>query len=85
MPRNISLHPHSWSLKSWPPEVWPGNSSKGTYIARAYRDELLQVGALSRVGRELIVIGDRYARWLERNASNVPGYQCPANREQAAN
>lgn len=76
---NPSL-PHSWSLKNWPDKVYPGDSSKGTYITRAYRDELLQAGALSRVGREIVVIGERYSRWLEKNAANVPGYVCPANR-----
>lgn len=82
MPRNTVALPHSWSLKHWPADVWPGNSSQGTYVVRSHRDALLRAGALSRVGRELIVLGDKYARWLELNASRVPGYECPANRDE---
>jgi hypothetical protein len=43
-------------------------------LCRAYRDELLAAGALTRVGRELVVLGARYARWLESRACEVPGY-----------
>jgi hypothetical protein len=53
-------------------------------VLRAYRSELLAAGALARVGRQLIVIGDRYARWLQRQAAHVPGYVSNANAPRAA-
>lgn len=66
--------PHSWDLEHWPPEVYPGSEPRARYLCRAYRDELLAAGALTRVGRELVVLGARYARWLESRACEVPGY-----------
>jgi hypothetical protein len=44
-------------------------------------------GVLSRVGREIVIQGARYSRWLERQSSRVPGFECAANAsriEQAA-
>jgi hypothetical protein len=38
---------------------------------RVHRQELVAAGALSRVGRELVVLGARYVRWLERKAVDV--------------
>jgi hypothetical protein len=76
--------PHSWSLSTWPATVWPHTVNKGRYQVRHNMDELLKAGALARVGRELIVLGERYARWLEKKTSNVPGYQIPPNSARAA-
>jgi hypothetical protein len=78
--------PHSWSINGWPTEVFPNTPPKARYLVRGHRDELIREGALVRVGRELVVIGERYVRWLQKKASNVPGYDCPANkgRENAA-
>lgn len=78
--RNTSNVPHSWSVELWPPTVWPGSPSRGRYVTRAFRDALIAEGALARVGRELIVFGDRYTRFLQRRAVNVPGYEIAANR-----
>jgi hypothetical protein len=74
----------SWAVKKWPPNVFPGNPSRGRRIVREHRSDLLQAGAIARVGRELVVIGARYQRWLEKQATNVPGFECAANRRQAA-
>lgn len=72
--------PHSWNLKGWPPEVYPNSPDKARYLARANQDSLAREGAMVRVGRELVFIGDRYARWLAKHASRVSGYDCPANK-----
>jgi hypothetical protein len=74
-----SVMPPSWNIENWPPEIWPNTVERGRYVVRAYRDSLLVAGALSRVGRELIILGARYQRWLEKNASNVPGYTIAPN------
>lgn len=72
--------PHSWGIDTWPEFVWPHSPSRARYVLRANRDELTHAGAISRVGRELVVLGERYSRWLERRTAEVPGYDCPPNR-----
>jgi hypothetical protein len=75
--------PHSWSLKNWPPGCYPNTPGKARYILRAYRDELTAAGALVRVGRELVVIGNPYVRWMQKKGAAVHGYDCPANKDRA--
>jgi hypothetical protein len=74
---------HSWSIKNWPTDVYPNDSQKARYLIRANRDELTREGALVRVGRELVVIGERYVRWMQKKGSGVPDYECPANKGRA--
>lgn len=76
--------PHSWSVNTWPASVYPHSPSRARWLLRAHRDELVAAKALSRVGRELVVLGKPYSRWLERRARAVPGFQCPANAPQDA-
>lgn len=75
--------PHSWDLDGWPASVFPGSTSRGRYIVRTHKDDLMREGALARVGRELVVFGARYTRWLEKRASEVPGYVPPPNRDRS--
>lgn len=70
----------SWAVKSWPATVFPGSPGRGRRVVREHRNELLQAGAIVRVGRELVVIGARYQRWLEKQAANVADFECAANR-----
>jgi hypothetical protein len=70
----ISDYPHSWDLSRWPPEVWPGESNRGRWVVRSYRDELMRFGALSRVGKTLVVHGRGYTAWLNQRASHVASY-----------
>lgn len=79
--------PHSWSIADWPPTVYPNDPKRGRYLVREHKADLLASGVLSRVGRELVIMGARYSRWLERQASRVPDFECAANAarvEQAA-
>jgi hypothetical protein len=76
--------PHSWDLEGWPSTVFPGTTSRARYIIRTHKDELIREGALARVGRELVVFGGKYIRWLEKRASEVPGYVAAPNRERPA-
>lgn len=71
--------PHSWNFDSWPSDVYPGSSSRGKYIFRQHKQELINAGAVSRIGREIVFLGDRYSRFLEKQTSRVPGFVCPAN------
>jgi hypothetical protein len=70
--------PHSWPVGDWPADVYPNRASAGRYLVRANRDALLACGALTRIGRELVVIGEGYARFLARQVDKVPGF-VPSN------
>ena len=74
-----SALPHSWPINDWPSGVYPNRSSSARYLVRAHRDELLAVGALSRVGREIVILGEGYARFLARRTGHVPGYAIAPN------
>ena len=72
--------PHSWSVDAWPQNVYPNDPGKARYLIRANRDALLAAGALSRVGRALVVIGGAYTKWLDQQRNRVVGFECSANR-----
>lgn len=84
-PRNrtsAEAAPHSWDLENWPESVYPHRTSRARYMLRAHRDSLVAAGALSRVGREIIVLGAPYTKWLQARASDVSGYEVAANRSR---
>jgi hypothetical protein len=70
-----SSAPRSWELSTWPAEIWPHNPKRGQWIGRAYRDELLAAGAMTRIGMKLVFIGAKYESWLERRANHVVEFQ----------
>jgi hypothetical protein len=74
----------SWAIADWPENVYPGTSSRARYLVRVHRAELLVAGALARVGRDLVIIGPRYERWLQRQAGRVPDFQIAPNRGRPA-
>jgi hypothetical protein len=74
--------PHSWSVEGWPVDVYPNAANRARYLVSKHRNDLLIAGALSRVGRELVVIGPRYLRWLESQAARVPDFEFGARRRQ---
>jgi hypothetical protein len=78
MQRNSSTA--SWAIKDWPADVYPNKASRARRLIRLYETELLRESALVRVGREKVVIGNRYQRWLEKQGANVVGFKCPANK-----
>lgn len=63
--------PHSWELDTWPADVWPHETKRAEWIARAYRKDLTDAGALTRIGKTLVFMGVAYTRWLERRSKNV--------------
>lgn len=89
MPSNNSTAladlPHSWSVTTWPKEVFPNDSDRRRWIVRAYRRELMEEGALARAGKSLIVIGRGYGRWLAKRAAHVPGYVSNNPRMRSGN
>jgi hypothetical protein len=71
--------PHSWSIEDWPRDVYPGSPSQGRYVVNCHRAELVAVGALTRIGRELVVLGPGYARWMVEQAHRVAGFRIAPN------
>jgi hypothetical protein len=72
----------SWTIADWPAHVYPNSCSRAAYVVRANRDSLIAAGALARVGRELIVLGNRYQRWLELHTANVASFTIAPNRQR---
>lgn len=63
--------PHSWDFDSWPQSVWPNDPDRAKWIVRSNRRELIAEGALSRVGKRLVILERGYSRWLARQADRV--------------
>jgi hypothetical protein len=76
--------PHSWPADQWPAHVFPGEPGKGKYLVRAHQDELVAAGALVRLGRNRVVIGAPFCRWLASKGDKVAGFQIAANRRRTA-
>jgi hypothetical protein len=75
--------PHSFPLSEWTERasvLYPGSTAKAKYLVRTHKTELVEAGALARIGRDLIVFGQPYAKWLARKASRVHGFEIAANR-----
>jgi hypothetical protein len=67
-------------MDEWPQTVYPHRASRGKYIVRAFRDELIAAGALTRIGRDLVVLGSGYSAWLSKQSSKVAGFAIAPNR-----
>ena len=76
--------PHSWCVTEWPATIYPHHPSKGRYIVRAFRRELVAAGALTRVGRDLVILGAGYSAWLSKRADKVDGFTIAPNRAEPA-
>ena len=72
--------PHSWAIPNWPSHVYPHNSDKGRYLVRSNRTSLVRAGALIRVGRDLVVLGAGYSKWLASQSDRVDGFEIAPNR-----
>jgi len=77
----VSPLPHSWLVSDWPAHVTPNRCNAGKQLVRAYRAELIECGALVRIGRNLTIIGEGYATFLARKAKRVAGYEIAPNRQ----
>ena len=79
--------PHDWTIKCWPRDVYPYDGAKGRHVLRVHQATLLAAGALSRVGREIVVLGAGYSMWLASKTGNVVEFaetKVAANRPEHA-
>lgn len=67
--------PHSWGLSNWPECVWPNDSDKAQWVIRSNKCELIAAGAISRIGKAIVIIGQPYVRLVERRVTRVADYQ----------
>lgn len=72
--KNPQMLPHSWEVESWPSGTFPGDANKGRHVVRVHRKALLAAGALTRIGRKLVIIGQPYCKWLESQKPRVADY-----------
>jgi hypothetical protein len=72
--------PHSWGIADWPAEIFPNSPERARYFVRENRRSLLEANALARVGRQLVVLGEPFDKWLRRQGRRVPGYTIAPNR-----
>jgi hypothetical protein len=75
----IMAVPHSWGFSTWPAHVWPNDGVRGKRFCRTFEDQLFKSGALTRGGRELIVIGAGFTKFLHSQRHRVQDFECPAN------
>ena len=80
MVSKVSMVPHSWAVDEWPTTVYPHCPNRGKYIVRAFRTQLIAAGALTRIGRDLVVLGTGYSSWLSKQSDKVEGFEIAPNR-----
>jgi hypothetical protein len=74
--------PHSWYVSRWTehaPGVVPNTTAAARHLVRCHRDELTAAGALTRVGRELVIMGAPYSAWLVKQRGRVADYELKMN------
>jgi hypothetical protein len=78
--------PFTWTIKDWPPGVFPFKPGPARHLLRVHEKKLLLAGALSRPhGHRLVVFGAQYVKWLHSGASRVrDNYEVAANRPEHA-
>ena len=69
-------------MSMWPVGVFPNDSMAARNFVRMYRDELVAAGALTRVGRRLVVLGAKYDAWLRSRIDQVDDYESPFSRKK---
>lgn len=74
----------SWDAKSWPAQIWPNEGKRARWILRTHRPELIECGALTRVGKSLVVLGPGYARFLRKHIGDVDDFQSNLPNAQRA-
>lgn len=65
------FEPHSWEYDNWPEAIWPNDGERARWVVRSNRHDLIAEGALSRVGKKIVILGKGYTRWLARQADRV--------------
>lgn len=81
---NTNPLPHDWTFDNWPSDVFPYTAQRARHLVRQHQAELVKAGALTRVGRSLVILSAGYQKWLASNTPRVADFDVPANRPQHA-
>jgi len=76
----VQAAPQSWDLEHWPVHVYPHEKGRARYLIRAHKLELVAAGALARIGREFVIIGVPYVRWIQKQVTRAAVYDIAPNR-----
>jgi hypothetical protein len=74
--------PHSWPVSKWPAHVWPCDSARGRRFCRTYEKELVKAKALTRMGRDRVVMGEPFLRYMDRQRAKLLDFEVAANRPE---
>lgn len=82
LPPVAVLVPHTWAVNKWTEiasAVFPGTTEAGKHLVRCNKNDLHKHGALIRIGRELVIVGAAYAKWLvsKQHRDDVTEYEIP--------
>ncbi len=93
--RQFMATSRSWSIDGWPAGVYPKPADAATtddekaaiahrirWMIRAHRDELAKVGALVRVGRQLVILEVPFLSWLQSRSACVDDFGIAPNRSR---
>ena len=72
----------SWDLKSWPAAIWPNDGKRARWVLRTHRPELIECGALTRVGKQVVVLSGGYLRFLRRHVGDVIEFRSNLRSQQ---
>jgi hypothetical protein len=75
----VQAAPQSWDLEHWPAHVYPHEKGRARYLIRAHKYDLIAAGALARIGREFVIIGVPYVRWLQKQTARAAVYSIAPN------
>jgi hypothetical protein len=81
---DLAAVPHSWDYATWPKGVWPHDAKRAQWVVKSHRQELVAAGALSRVGKTIIILGRPWVRWVERGVVNVSQFRSNNPRMRGA-
>jgi hypothetical protein len=80
----VAEAPHSWSIEEWPSGVFPNTPQRARWLIREHKNELIDIGALARPGRELLIFGQPYCAWLASKKSRAAEFRNGAARSRSA-
>lgn len=83
-PKNetIAPLPHDWTIKKWPPGLFPYNAESARHLIYVNQPQLLAAGGIVRIGHTLVVLAAGYLKWMASHASRVPEYDLACNRPE---
>lgn len=79
---DIEKVPHDWTIKTWPPGVFPYDGKKAKRWIRTNQKALVKAGAITRIGRDIVIIAAGWFRWYAANAKRVADYEVLPNLPQ---